>query len=167
MLVKKCFILLRQWTLLWVLILAVTGCSGDEPALGVIASVTVGSIGGENHQVIEEMRARGIQFQIRHSGGIEVAVYSAENMAEVLSITRTVRYGDTLDPNYFENVTLRDEAERVQFEEAFKAHEIRYFVTNHGDRIVIHWSQQDGPKVDEIQQYLYIKRVRNLISNVN
>ncbi|RUO17990.1 hypothetical protein CWE08_12110, partial [Aliidiomarina iranensis] len=153
MLVKKYFLLLKQLTLLWVLTLTVSGCSGDELTPGVRASVTVG---GENNQVIEQMRDRGIPLEIRYSGGREVAVYNAENMAEVLSITRTVRFGDTLDPNYIESLILRDQEQKEQFEAAFQTHRIKYFVSNDFNRIEIHWSQLDGPKVDEIRQYLYI-----------
>ncbi|TCZ90073.1 hypothetical protein [Lysobacter sp. N42] len=162
MLSVECLRTLGRLKILLLIIFVSVGCNDAELPAGVRANLPFGNTAVEKEQIIEIMRSRGIAFTTLNRGDNSYIVYNAEDMAEVLSIQRQVKFGDNLDSNYFESLILRDDTQRARFEEAFDEVGIRYFVSTDFDRIEIHWTQVDGPQVDEIRERLYIAEIRAL-----
>lgn len=139
-------------TLLMLLIMVTSACTEPELPPGGRTRIFPVATEAQRDIALSIMRREGIPYVISTRGDTEYVVYNTHNMAQVLGIVRTVRYGSDLNPSIWESTVLVDNEMRVMYEHAFIEANIPYSISEYHGVMQIEWNQIFGPQVDQIRQ---------------
>lgn len=123
----------------------------------------ISSIGPFHNEVDEKnflalLDEENIIFRIRDDGAVD---YPSVEKARVLGILRRVNYGNQLSRNKQESILVTSSNEKKYYIEEFEKRGISYWVIKlpgiENQWNLLYW-QTDGPKVDQIQQELALRR---------
>lgn len=125
------------------------GCSDENLPAGDRAGGVKFSDATEREKILTEFRNEKIPYELNERGFVN---YLIKDQARILGIIRTVKFGEKLDPNYFESLVVHSIDAKNKYVVELNNNGIPYTIDYYDGVMHIFWAQTYGPLVDQIQQ---------------